>query len=180
MHLSKPVHWLLAGVLGGVAAAAAFALLRGRLGLWAALIALVCLPPAWLLGSIVVDLADGVLRRPWGRGAVIGLMVAAVVPAGLAIGFDGVRVLAAIPPFLYGPLLKAPQPLLWALFAAWWGGVGALVGWGIARGVRGRVGAALFLVVLGTAHLQTLASIERGLAGAADAMARILGTMLTP
>lgn len=126
-------------------------------------------------------------KRPWGRGAAIGLLVAAVVLAALSTGFEdesglksALQFLAAVPPFLYGPLLQAPQPFLWALFAAWWGGVGALVGWGIARGVRGRVGAALFLVVLGAAHLQTLASIERGLAGAADAMARILGAMFSP
>ena len=126
-------------------------------------------------------------RRPWGLGAVIGLMVAAVVPAALGIGLEdgsglnsALQFLAAIPPFLYSPLLQAPQPLLWALFAAWWGGVGALVGWGLARGVRGRVGAALFLVVLVIAHLQTLASIERGLAGAADAITRILGAIFAP
>lgn len=63
MHIPKPVHSLLAGFLSGIAAVAAFVLLRGPLGLWAALIALVCLLPGWLLGSIVVDLADGVLRR---------------------------------------------------------------------------------------------------------------------
>lgn len=127
------------------------------------------------------------LRRPRGRGAVIGLIVAAVVPAALATGIGGesglksvLQFLAAIPPFLYGPLLQAPQPLLWALFAAWWGGVGALVGWGLARGVRGRLGAGLLLAVLAAAHLQTLASIERGLAGAAGAMARILGATFAP
>lgn len=144
--------------------------------------------PAMLAADVVRGEAPVDLwKRPWARGAVVGLVVAAVVPAALGAGIGhrsalevALQFLAAIPPFLYGPLLQAPQPLLWALFAAWWGGVGALVGWGIARGVRGRVGAALFLVVLGAAHLQTLASIERGLAGAADAMARILGAMFAP
>jgi hypothetical protein len=124
------------------------------------------------------------LKRPWGRGAVIGLMVAAVVPAALGTGLGdlsglngALQFLAAIPPFLYGPLLRAPEPLLWAFFAAWWAGVGALVGWGLALGVRGRVGTGLLLAVLIVAHLQTLASIERGLAGAADAMGRILGAL---
>lgn len=123
-------------------------------------------------------------RRPWGLGAVIGLMVAAAVLAALGIEFEdesrlksALQLLAAIPPFLYTPLLQAPQPLLWTLFAAWWGGVGALVGWGFARGVRGRVGAGLLLAALVVAHPQTLASIERGLAGAADAIARILGAI---
>lgn len=126
-------------------------------------------------------------RRPWGRGAVIGLMVAAVVLVAPSTGFEdesrlksALQFLAAIPPFLYGPLLQAPQLLLWALFAAWWGGVGALVGWGLTRGVRGRAGAALFLAVLAAAHLWTLASIERGLTGAAAAMARILGALFAP
>ena len=127
------------------------------------------------------------LRRPWGRGAVIGLMVAAVVLAALGTGIgdrSGLKValqfLAAVPPFLYGPLLQAPQPLLWALFAAWWGGVGALVGWGIARGARGRVGAALFLAALVVGHIRTWFAIERGLSGAADAMARILRAIFAP
>ena len=127
------------------------------------------------------------LRRPWGRGALIGLLVAAVVPAALGTGIgdeSGVKYafqfLAAIPPFLYTPLLQVPQPFLWALFAAWWAGVGALVGSGLALGLRGRVGAGLLLAVLVVAHLQTLASIERGLAGAADAMARILGAIFAP
>ena len=135
------------------------------------------------LGEAPVDL----LRRPWGRGAMIGLMVAAVVPAALGTGIGdrsgltvALQFLAAIPPFLYGPLLQAPQPLLWTLFAAWWAGVGALVGCGLARGARGRVGAGLLLGVLIIAHLQALASIERGLAGAADAMARILGAIFAP
>jgi len=127
------------------------------------------------------------VRRPWGRGAAIGLMVAAVVPAGFAIGLEdepglksAFQLAAAIPPFLYGPLLQAPQPLLWMLFAAWWAGVGALVGWGLVRGIRGRVGAGLLLAILVAAHLQTLASARRGLGGAAGAMARILQTVFPP
>ncbi|MBI4245843.1 MAG: hypothetical protein HY614_01510 [Candidatus Rokubacteria bacterium] len=127
------------------------------------------------------------LRRPWGRGAVIGLMVAAVVLAALGIELEdesrlkfALQFLAAIPPFLYSPLLRAPEPLLWALLAAWWGGVGALVGWAIARGVDGRIGAALLVTVLLVAHRQTLASIERGLSGAAAAMSRIFRAMFAP
>lgn len=63
MHIPKPLHSLLAGALGGVAAVAIVAVLHERIGLWAVLIALVCFPLVWLLGSIVVDLADGALRR---------------------------------------------------------------------------------------------------------------------
>jgi hypothetical protein len=114
-------------------------------------------------------------------------MVAAVVPAALRTGVGGesgiksvLQFLAAIPPFLYTPLLQAPQSLLWALFAGWWGGVGALVGLGLASGVRGRVGAALLLALLVVGHIQTRAAVERGLSGAADAMARILRTMFAP
>lgn len=120
-------------------------------------------------------------HSPWLKGAGAGLAIALVV---LAVALSGlgeaggplilVRYLAAIPPFAYGPLFTTPWPAQSLVLLLWWTAAGALLGWLIGHGARGRLIAGVAAAVLALGHALTVIRIERGLAEALEALAAIL------
>ena len=63
MHVPKVCHPFFSGLLSVPASIAVFLLLHGRIGLWALLVALLCLPIVWVVGTIILDVLDDWLRR---------------------------------------------------------------------------------------------------------------------
>lgn len=119
------------------------------------------------------------MRRPWRAGAMLGLLVALLTgifaSTGLqeSLGVTGaVGYLAATPLFTIDAVLNANQGIQWLVLFAWWGAVGAALGWLVGRGRAGLAVAALFALTVMTAHAATRNDIGHALEGALGAVER--------
>ena len=63
MYVGKPFRVLLYGAIAGAVAALIFCALVPRIGLWAAVLAVISVPISWFVGGLLVDGFDSWLRR---------------------------------------------------------------------------------------------------------------------
>ncbi len=121
------------------------------------------------------------LRRPGGKGAMAGgLLGLAVMGLGLSgwgeveAVVEAVRLLAAIPPFFFDPVLQAPEWVHAPLVIAWWAAVGGLVAALAEKGFFGQAATAVLILSLTVAQLHTRNEIESSVDNALDAVKRMV------
>jgi len=118
-----------------------------------------------------------ILRRPWRTGAALGLLVAFLTGLLASTGLheslgiaDAVGYLAAAPIFTIDAVLNANQAIQWLVLFAWWGAIGAALGWLLGQGRAGLAVAALFALTVMTGHAATRTDIGHSLEGALRAI----------